>query len=255
MGGAYFTRDAAKSGRSKPRIIASLPGFARTLTWAGFLAARMCWMGWMCLLSSGCEERFDGPPEIVPAQLSPESALGLAPEPSLVAIRDQDTVSLTRPIQGGHVLFIGAFIRNLSMRGGSLLGELRRSQSGDGMPLMQPGGVLYSDERSVSVQPFPADQPPPGSGAGWKQVAPDPNDMANIPTCPNTLALDIADNPLFLVVRYTDGGGRSASAVRTVTPRCLQPSSEARRACLCECLAGYTVDRCTNISPSDGGTD
>lgn len=230
MAGAYFTRVSAINRRRNP---------PKLLT----IAARLAFaLGAIASGIAGCEETFDGPPEILPVQF--ELGADATLPPTLVPIADRDTVSLTRPIQGGHVLFIGARVRNISDKGASVLGELRRSKGPDGTPLSQPGGVLYSDERSVTVEQL-AD--------GWKQVVASPNDMANIPGCPNLLDVDIVDNPLFLVVRYTDGKGRTATAARAVTPRCLDADAAARRSCVCECQARYTVDRCTGLSSPDGG--
>lgn len=226
MAGAYFTRVSAINRRRNP---------LKLLTIAAALAFALGG-------PLGCDETFDGPPEIVPLQF--ELGAGATSPPTLVPIAERDPVSLTRPIQGGHVLFIGAKVRNLSDKGASVLGELRRSKAPDGTPLSEPGGVLYSDERSVSVELL-AD--------GWKQVTASPDDLANIPGCPNLLDVDIVDNPLFLVVRYTDGKGRTATATRTVTPRCLDADGTARRSCICECQARYTVDRCLGLTSPDGG--
>lgn len=218
---------------------------------------------------AGCDEEFDGPPDIVPAQFaalaSPlgASSGGSAGPPRLVPIADGDTVELVQPVQGGFVLFVGAFGQNLSMRSASLLGELRRSTASDGSSLAQPGGVLYSDERSVSIQPLPEEAllssggsaldlgPAAGKSPHDQQVVPELANLANIPACPNPLDVDVVDNPLFLVLRYRDAKGRSTSATRKVVPRCVQANPDERRSCICQCLAHYTTARCYN--PPDGG--
>lgn len=194
------------------------------------------------LWTAGCGEKFDGPPEIVPAELTFSHSDGTA---TLRPISDGDTVQLLQPIQGGFVLYVGALGRNLSLKSASLLGELRRSAAPDGTPLEQPGGVMYSDERSVKIELFSTAQ-------GTHRVLPDPNEVTNIPGCPNPLDVDVVDNPLFLVLTYKDATGRSVQAVRSVVPRCMQSDSESRASCICQCAAGYTTARC--LRTPDGGT-
>jgi len=195
----------------------------------------------MALISTAaCAEKFDGPPEIEPAEL----VFSAGGEPMLRPIRDGDTVQLLQPVQGGYVLYVGALGRHWSTTTTSLLGELRRSQAPDGTPLAEPGGVMYSDERSVKVEPFV-------SLSSTQRSMPDPNEVANIPGCPNPLDVDVVDNPLFLVLTYKDATGRSVQAVRSVVPRCTQSDAMERSNCICQCLAGYTTARC--FRPSDGG--
>jgi hypothetical protein len=208
------------------------------------------WLSLVLLTAFGCGETFDGPPEIIAAQFVVNPPAGADPS-TLVEVKDGDTVPLVRPIQGGHVLFVGILGRNLSQRSASLLGQLRRSQAADGTPLAQPGGILFSDERSVGVIPLAAGVTPPRPVGGWQQVLGDPNDLANIPTCPNPVNVDVVDNSLYLQLTYHDASGRSASTTHKVIPRCLQADASERRSCICECLANYTTDRC--LSPSDGG--
>lgn len=187
----------------------------------------------------GCEESFDGPPEIIPARLTTSLS-------ELTVLRDGDTIDLQPPIQGGWVLFVGGVVRNFSRRGGSLLGELRRAKASDGSALSQPGGVLYSDERTTPLAPLPDGFAPPSSdGAGvWQLTQPNPNDTANIATCPNPLDLDIVDGTFYLQVTYRDKLGRSASSYRKVVPRCTQPDPQAAATCRCECQANYQPERC-----------
>jgi hypothetical protein len=208
---------------------------------------------------SGCDETFDGPPIIVPAQLASPGGSGPDGVLRLTEIKDGDTMPLLAPPQGGFVLYAGVMGKNLSTRSASLLGELRRSVGSDGAPLSQPGGVLYSDERSVRVEPLPPGTPPPSaapiaaSASPWQEVLPDPNQMANIPTCPNFLDVDIVDNSLFLVVRYSDRQGRTTSAVRKVVPRCQQASPGELRSCVCQCLSNYASGGASCLSALDAG--
>jgi hypothetical protein len=144
------------------------------------------------------------------------------------------------------VLFVGAVVRNFSQRGGSLLGELRRGKAPDGSMLSQPGGVLYSDERTAPLAPLPSELAVPSPvGAGtWFITSPNPNDTANIATCPNPLDLDIVDGTFYLQVTYRDKLGRSATSYRRVIPRCLQTDPQAAAACRCECSASYQPEKC-----------
>lgn len=202
----------------------------------------------MLFLTGACGEKFDGPPEIVPAELTfgPGSSEG---EATLRPISDGDTVQLLQPVQGGFVLYVGALGRNLSLKSASLLGELRRSQAPDGTPLTEPGGVMYSDERSVRIEVAST-----ALGTGTNRVLPDPNEVANIPGCPNPLDVDVVDNPLFLVLTYKDAAGRSVQAVRSIVPRCMQSDSPSRATCICQCLAAYTTERCLRLPNGEGGT-
>lgn len=209
-------------------------GIQRLTQWtvrAGLLLAVMS--------GSGCEESFDGPPEIAPARLTPSLD-------TLSLLSDGDAIELQPPIQGGWVLFVGAVVRNFSSRGGSLLGELRRAKAADGSLLSQPGGVLYSDERTAPLSALPAGFVAPSSDgtAPWRLTMPNPNDTSNIATCPNPLDLDIVDGTFFLQVTYRDKLGRSATSYRKVIPRCVQADPQANAACRCECQASYQPDKC-----------
>lgn len=209
---------------------------------AAAVKGRRCWRTALaCALvvlvagTAACEEAFDGPPELVPARLDDGG--------NLVAIADGDEIDLVRPIQGGHVLFVGALVRNVSSRG-SVLGELRRSEA-QGTPLTAPGPILVSDERSAAAEPLPDGTPAPSAAPGWKRLEPDPTNLANVPACPNFLDVDAVDNQLFLRVVYRSGG-REVAAARKVWLRCAQRDAASQRECRCECLARYTIERCLN---------
>lgn len=171
-------------------------------------------------------------PELLPAALDRESG-------GLVRLSDGDPVELLRPIQGGHVLFIGAFVRGVLTCGGSLRGELRRDAAG------QPGAILVSDERSSELMPImqgagAAGAPGPGFGA----PAPDINEVPNIPACPNVLPDEFLDKAAWLQLTFTARDGVQATGRVRVAPRCQQGDPALKAACRCECLANYTIDRC-----------
>ena len=136
----------------------------------------------LCLFALACTGPTPPPGvlEVLPARLSEDGA-------RLIALSDGDTVDLVRPIQGGHVLFIGALLRHPADGDGTLRGELRRVQ-----PDGTPGPIIVYDERTTSHQALAADTPAPGGASdsgGWRQVPPDINSIANIPVCPDFLDL------------------------------------------------------------------
>lgn len=196
-------------------------------------------LAFVCVALLGCGESFDGPPEIVPARLN--TTLD-----SFTVLNDGDTIDLQPPIQGGWVLFVGALVRNLSASGGSLLGELRRAKASDGSPLSQPGSILYSDERTAPTEALPAGFPAPATPGSvpWRLTHPDPNDTANISTCPNPLDIDIVDGVFFLQITYRDKLGRSATSYRKVVPRCTSPDPQSMADCRCQCAANYLPEKC-----------
>lgn len=221
------TRAGARAGAGA----AAVPG----RRWRPRRAALACALLLFIAGAAACEEAFDGPPELVPARLDDGG--------NLIALADGDEVELVRPIQGGHVLFVGALLRNVSSRG-SVLGELRRSEA-PGTPPGEPGPILVSDERSAAVEPLPGGTPAPSAAPGWKRLEPDPTNLANVPACPNFLDVDAVDNQLFLRVVYRYGG-REVAAARKVWLRCAQRDAASQRECRCECLARYTIERCLN---------
>jgi hypothetical protein len=168
-----------------------------------------------------------------------------APELSILARNEDGTtaeltqegqpVELTFPIQGGHVLFIGARIRNLGACGNELSASLRNPTTGD---------ILATEKRSVDfVQ---------GGPDGGTPDLSDTSSLANVPACPDTTARDVADTDWLLEVKVTDKQQRTATASRHVVPRCQQRDPDARAQCLCECRANYVFGRCGH---SDGGAD
>lgn len=197
----------------------------------------------LCVFALACTS--PTPPgglEVLPARLSEDGA-------RLIALSDGDTVDLVRPIQGGHVLFIGALLRHPADGDGTLRGELRRVQ-----PDGTPGPIIVYDERTTSHQALAADTPAPGGASdsgGWRQVPPDINSVANIPVCPDFLDYDLVDATLFLRISFKDRANREVATDRRIKTRCAQTDAMEQGLCRCECQARYTIDRC--YSRPDGG--
>ena len=211
----------------------------------GGLLGRLAGAGLLVFGATACQGPVAGSLEVVPARFA--GAL-------LVPVAAGDPVELVRPIQGGHVLFIGAFVRGASGSRGTIRGELRRGEDASGQPLPagSPGAIIVFEERSTELVELPAGTPAPTAAAGWQQLRADIGDVANIPACPNFLPIEIPDHQLQVQVIYTDEKGNTGTALRTVVPRCTQTQDSARNLCLCECHKNYTIERC--FMPADGGT-
>lgn len=155
-----------------------------------------------------------------------------------IDVNDGDPVDLTFPVQGGHVLFVAARLRNMN---GCRVDFSAR--------LVDPDtGELGSEEERRQID-FTVD--------GGNGVIPDLSDTANtanVPVCPNTFgSKDRVDVPWNLEVVARDEQGREARAVRRVVPMCRQPGPYSRAACVCECKAGYYLGKCS--LSGDGGVD
>lgn len=195
-------------------------------------------------VAAGCQGPIAGSLEVVPTQFAGAE---------LVPIAAGDPVELVRPIQGGHVIFIGALVRGATGSRGTIRGELRRSETAAGQPLPpgMAGGIIVFEERSTTLVDLPAGMTPPSPAEGWKVLRADISDVANIPACPNFLPVEIPDHTLQIQIVYTDEKGNTGTALRPVMPRCTQTQQSARNLCLCECRANYTIERC--FMPADGG--
>jgi hypothetical protein len=148
-------------------------------------------------------------------------------------------IDLTFPIQGGHVLFVGARIKNLGACSDALSATLRD-------PMTQQ--ILAFENRSV-------DFPLAASGGGTPELT-DVSSLANVPACPDTAARDVVDTDWVLEVAVTDKQKRVARSSKTVRPRCSQPDPAARAMCECECRGDYFLGKCGRMDAgiTDGGS-
>ena len=151
---------------------------------------------------------------------------------------DATPIDLTFPIQGGHVLFVGARIQNLGACGDTLTANLRNPTSGE---------ILAVESRSVDFT-VAAD------GGGTADLS-DTSNVANVPACPDASARDVLDTDWVLEVTVVDKQKRTATATRPVRPACRQSDPFARELCACECRADYFFGKCgrNDAGSADGG--
>ena len=147
---------------------------------------------------------------------------------TFVEVKDGDPVDLEFPVQGGHVLFAGAQLRNMDPCRVELTGRLRHPATGE---------VVTEEKRNLD---FTVDG---GNGVLADMV--DTANVSNIPVCPNFHDRDFVDTEWVLEVEAKDRAGRLASTQRRVIPSCRQSGPHARAACQCECRANYFFGRCT----------
>lgn len=167
----------------------------------------------------------DGAPiEVVPAMYLRQSMM-------LREVHDGDPIDLELPPQGGHVLFVGARLRNVREQTVRLQGRLLDDKT---------GAEVAQDARSVTLMPAPDDP------TLWVPDLRSYATVANIPVCPAKSAVDLYDRPFLLEVVVTElSSGRSGSVRRRAVPSCRQPEMQMLKLCQCECAANYAVGKCS----------
>src|SRR5579871_4826783 len=130
--------------------------------------------------------------------------------------QDGMPVDLTFPVQGGHVLFVGARIHDMPGCRQTIAAEV-----------YVPGGSLYAfEERRV-------DFTVPDEDGGLPDLS-DTSNVANVPMCPDYGTRDVVNQDWVLTVTVSDDAGYSATAQRHVTPVCRQTDPTALTLCQCE---------------------
>jgi hypothetical protein len=153
---------------------------------------------------------------------------------AFIEVQDGDEVDLEFPVQGGHVFFVGARLRNMAACDVDIVARVKNPTNGQ----------QYSYEARPIL--FATD-----GGTGVISDLEEPANAANIPMCPNYTDRDLVGQEWDLEVTATDIDGRTATATRRVRPACRQPGPNARAECLCECQAHYYFGKCG----LDGGFD
>jgi hypothetical protein len=149
-------------------------------------------------------------------------------------LSDGDPVDLVEPPQGGHVVFIGPKVQNLTTDAIDLRVRFRR-----------PGGAIIQEERRTVLM-VPAE---PGfmqpdlrsqSQVGQPALCPD-YDREDI--LGQELVLEVEVLPLFALHAVT------VVAKRRVVPTCDRASDVTL--CKCECTADYVLGRCAALARSE----
>jgi hypothetical protein len=151
-------------------------------------------------------------------------------------LAEGDPVDLWNAPQGGHVVLVGAKVKNLKSDTVKILARFRR---------LDNGFILAEDGRTVKMVPVP-DEP------GFMQ--PDlrsASQVSNVPLCPSYDGTGIVDEMFEAEVRitalYTDPV-QSGEAKMRVVARCSTPDDEVF--CRCDCGPDYFLGKCWNT-----GTD
>jgi hypothetical protein len=154
-------------------------------------------------------------------------------------LADGDPVDLWSAPQGGHVVLIGAKVRNLNSDTAMLRARFRNPSN---------RFIIAEDGRTVKMLPVPGE---PG------MMQPDIrsfSQVANAPVCPSYNGMGIVDGTFDVEVTvtalYTDPVQTGGATIRVVA-RCSTPDDEAH--CRCDCGPDYYLGKC-GFGPR-GGVD
>jgi hypothetical protein len=155
---------------------------------------------------------------------------------AVTRLADGGEVELSRPIQGGKVIYVGVTALNVDGCNLQLNAALRDAASNQ---------VIALEQRPVRLVTGPD---------GWGVPASPFDDLANVPACPNAAAtVDIDQASWQLELRLEESGGRSATKILTVAPRCAR--FDERAECECECDSDYELGSGCPADPIDAGVD
>ena len=174
--------------------------------------------------SGGSGSASPGALEVIPAMYGGDGK-------DTIPIADGDAIPLTFPLQGGHVLMIGARIRNLHTTTIKIHGRL-----------VSPidGTIAGEDTRTVVVSPVEGDET-------LMQTNIETNSqVANVTVCPNYAPRAIDGQPWIVEITVTElyaDAPRTAVGTRTVTPTC-GANLPSQKQCQCECDADYVIGKC-----------
>jgi len=163
---------------------------------------------------------------VIPGEFTTEGA-------PMRLLSDGDEIKLLQPLQGGHIVLLGAQVPHFPTNAATLHVRARRPDS----------GLVVSDEsRTVAMVDV--------EGAPDQTKQPDlrsRSQVANVALCPDYDAIDIVDQPLLFEIQvtalYTDPPQMGSARIRLV-PSCRQTDPSDQPLCQCECRGGYVLGRC-----------
>ncbi len=143
-----------------------------------------------------------------------------------------DSVDLWNAPQGGHVVLLGAKVKNMTSDTATLKVRFRRPDT---------GLIVAEEGRTVKMVPVP-DEP----GVMQPDIR-SRSQVTNVPLCPSYDHIGVVDQSfnveVIVTALYTDPV-QSATTTLEVVARCSTPDDEAF--CRCECAADYFLGKCTN---------
>jgi hypothetical protein len=164
------------------------------------------------------------------AELEVMPAMFVVEEEPLVLVAEGDDIPLTLPPQGGHVLMVGAQVRNLHTDTVELRTRLRE---------LDTGVTVAEEGRTVVMVKVPGDDTLSQPDLRTR------SQVNHVPVCPDYGDKDVVGRAyrLEVVVRelYVDVP-RTATGTRTVTPSCADVADVGQ--CTCECSANYLLGKC-----------
>lgn len=166
--------------------------------------------------------------EVLPAMFVAENV-------DLDLIDEGEAIPLSLPPQGGHVLWVGAYIRNVHSETIELGARLRDPDT---------NALVAEEKRTVVVRPVP------GQPGLFQPDIRTVSQVAHIPVCPVYDPKPIVDTPYILEVSVRElyvEPQRTAKGTRTVTPTCSQSPEAQQPICRCECEANYTLGKCKDV--------
>lgn len=173
----------------------------------------------------------DGALVILPAQFTEENM-------PLRMLREGDPIDLWPAPQGGHVVLVGAKVKNFT-------GDTAILRVKVGYP--DTPFIIAQEARSIRLVPVP------GEPDTKQPELTTRTQVAHVPLCPDYDPTDIVDNSLEFVIHLAtlpDGGGQSAQMSLRLSPSC-KNSAGGETFCRCECSANYVLGKC----PRDAGRD
>ncbi len=145
-------------------------------------------------------------------------------------ISDGGEIHLQRPLQGGHVVYIGARVTGICVDQVAITGRIRDLATRRVVAKETRQGLALDDRGDGTALPHEATL----------------GDVANIALCPDlTGDTDVMGTTFTLELEVADTAGRVAQASARVTPVCGQTEgSPERSTCECECRIGAQNGGC-----------
>jgi hypothetical protein len=165
-----------------------------------------------------------------PVELIVQPGLFVGEEQPLRMLEDGDAIDLSRAVQGGHVIYIGAQVEQLTSDIVEIRTRLRHPDT----------RVIEAEEaRSIVMRPVP------GTDGLMQPDLRSRSQVSHLPACPNYAARSIRDEPWLLEVSISEIEGPGAGATELgVTPVCAQEQADALALCECECEPDYVLGKC-----------